>query len=158
MKIGIDPDSRRIAYAAFDSNIFAAVATIERANATGRILEGYDAALTSFMRRAQDRGAVLYVEDIFLARRDASNVLAYKRLAEVRGELLRAARMHAVPVVDVSASAWHSAVLGFTRDRAALKTASMEKARAVVGGKDLTEHEADAVCIALYAAKAQEAA
>ncbi len=80
---------------------------------------------------------------------------AHAALAEVAGELKRAARMHAVPVEAVSATAWHSTVLGITKGREALKAASAARARDLTGRDDLTEHEADAVCIAEYGKRAR---
>jgi len=156
MVIGIDADSKRLAYCALDSGAIRAVGTIERANQAGRIEGRYDSALTAFMRRASEMGAVVYLEGIFLPERQGQstprNVLAFERLAEVHGEIKRAARLCAVPVEDVNPSVWHSAILGFSRGREELKAAAMAKARTLTGRDDLTEHEADAVCIALHGA------
>ena len=46
-------------------------------------------------------------------------------------------------------------ILGFTKGREALKTAATSKARKMAGG-EMTQHEADAVCIALSAGLADE--
>ncbi len=145
MIIGIDPDCRQLAYAALDGDHDPVVGTVQRSNRVGRILDGYDAALTAFVRRAQERGAVLHIEGIF-----CQNPKTHAALAEVAGELKRAARMHSVPVEVVSATAWHAAILGVTRGRDRLKAAAAAHAHDLTGRDDLTEHEADAVCIAEY--------
>jgi hypothetical protein len=151
--IGIDADVHRVAWAAVRNGCVSAVATIERANSRGRVSEDYDHRLTVLMRKAQDLGAVVYLEDIWLAEdRETSperNVQAFKALAQVQGEIKREARRCSVPVVDVSPNSWHSEVLGFTRGRERLKEAAMSLASAL-WATSLTEHEADAVCVGLY--------
>ena len=157
MLVGVDPDTKRIAFAAIEHGRVLRVGTLDRADSRGRILPGYDAALTAFMRRAQETGAVVYVEDIYLAGRNAGSVAGFKSLAQVQGEILRVARQHSVPVVLVAASTWHSSMLGFTKGRESLKAAAQTKARELTGRDDLSEHEADAVCIALYGSKLEAA-
>jgi len=153
--IGIDADTRRLAYCVLDGRQVRAVRTIQRADSRGRVFHStYDAALTRFMRRAQDVGGLVFVEGIFLTEfkghATARNVLGFSRLAEVAGELKRVARLHAVPLVVVPASTWRAEVLGFVKDREKLKAAAMAKARELTGRDDLTEHESEACCIALF--------
>lgn len=149
--VGIDADARRLAYATIDGGGLRAVATIARANQAGRIDARYDTALLCLMRNAADSGAVVYLEDVYLPTtgHTGRNVQGFKTLAVVQGEIRAVARRCGVPVELTSASAWHSTVLGFTKPRAELKAASMAKAR-TLAGQDLSEHEADAIGLALY--------
>lgn len=151
--IGIDADVHRVAYAAVCGERVLGAGTIERANSKGRIDERYDQGLTALMRRAQEIGAVVWLEGIYLAEdgstSQARNVQGFRALAEVHGEIRREARRHGVPVEEAAPSAWHSAVLGFVRGRDALKLAAQSAAGRAWAG-ELTEHEADAVCVALY--------
>ena len=150
MILGIDADSRRLAFAAIEGGTLTATGTISRANTQGRIHEDYDQRLTRFFRRAGERGARIFLEDIFLAKGGAGNVRGFAAMAEVRGEVKRAARLCAVPVTDVNPSTWHSAVLGFTTNRDKLKDAAMAKARELDPDRQWTQHEADSACIGLY--------
>lgn len=166
MVIGIDADVHRVAYAVVDGDEVRAVETIERVvNRVGHVSERYDARLTALMRRASELGAMVYLEGIWLAENGGRgkaaprNVQVYQKLAEVQGEIKRAARLCAVPVEIVSPTTWHWAVLGMRAGREALKRAAQKKAFAATSkllsqfaDRELSEHEADAVCITLYAA------
>ena len=147
--LGMDPDVRRLAYATLVDGVFRGVRTIGRSNAAGVMDAGYDAALEALMRRSSDVGAVLFLENIFLAANDKKNVEAFAHMSEVQGEILGEARRQGVRVERVWASTWHSNVLGFTRDRVKLKAAAKKLAQGVAG-QPLTEHEADALCLALW--------
>ena len=154
--IGIDADTKRVALCIMQGPTVRQVATIERANTTGRIAPDFDQKLTSLMRWAADHGAVMYLEDIFLKDGSAQNVRGFQSLACVQGELLARARQCGnVPLLLVSASAWRSEVLGFTKDRTKLKLAAGIEAARVLGDaeRELTEHESDSVCIALYGSR-----
>lgn len=159
--IGIDADVHRVAWAAVRDGRVVAVETIERANSRGRVDERYDQRLTALMRSAEKQGAVVYLEGIFLAEdRDTSparNVQAFRALAEVQGEIKRAGRLCGVPVETAGIAEWHSAILGFLRGRERLKEAAMEEAVKVCGFA-LTEHEADAVCVAMYGERVESKA
>ena len=156
MIIGIDLDSKRLAYMALEEDTPPRGGTIPRANTHGRIHTEYDAALTRLMRRAGETGAVVFLEDIYLPReRSTANVRGFKALAHVQGEVRRAARQSAVPVMDCPPSTWHSSVLGFTKGRDALKAAALAKAREIDPQRAWTEHEADALCIALHGFREQ---
>ena len=68
--IGIDADTRRIAYAVHDGgDTFRAVSSFERAKTSGRIVEAYDATLTTLILHAIHAGAVIYLEGIYLPER-----------------------------------------------------------------------------------------
>lgn len=150
--VGVDADSRRIAYATVLRGSVRAVATITRSNQMNRIAEDYDARLTAWIRLASDHGAVIVLEDIFLADRKETNVVTYKSLAVVQGEITREARRHRVPVHLVQAVEWRAKVLSSGRGREELKRLAQLLAGQVTG-LELSEHESEAVCIALYGAQ-----
>ncbi len=158
--IGIDADARAIAWAGLGltSDAPFSCGMIPRTRTSGRFFEDYDRSLTLLMRRAGEVGAALYVEDIFLTeysgRATARNVTAYRVLSEVQGELKRAARMHAVPFANIHPNTWHTEILGFTTNRDKLKVAALEIAKQYFD--DPTSHEADALCVALCAAKQEQ--
>ncbi len=152
--LGIDPDTRRIAFAFVNrAGRVRAVRTVERADSRGRVRADYDAALAGLFERAAQHGATVYAEGIFLRDRRRGSVVGFRSLAEVQGEMKAAARRAGVRLETVAVSTWRAPVLGFTRDRARLKAAAMKRACQHWAGA-LTEHEADAVCIALYGATA----
>jgi len=157
MVIGIDADTRRLAIAAIGNGRVVRVGTIERGNQRGAVHPEYDAQLTRTMRWAQEVGAIVYLEDTYLPAtgNDARNVRVLKSLNRVAGEIERAARMHSVPLRLVSASAWRAGVLGTYGAREKHKAAAMARAMQYVN-RDLTEHEADAICIAQYGAMEEE--
>lgn len=159
--IGIDADVHRIAWAAVRDGALLAVETVERANSRGRVDERYDQRLTALMRRAADVGAVVYLEGIYLAEdrelSQARNVQAFRALAEVQGEIKHEARRCSVPILVVAATQWHSNVLGFVRGREALKEAARTVAQSLAA-RELSEHEADAVCVDLYGERVDDAA
>ncbi len=145
--IGIDPDSARLAVAVLRQARRPIIRTLPRADYRGRIDAGYDAALESLMGWASEKGAAVFAEDCWLGRNSAT----FKSLSQVQGELLAAARRHDVEIELVAPSAWQRAVLGFSKDRDALKAASIEYAQEMTSQDGaLSEHEADAVCIAAY--------
>jgi hypothetical protein len=166
--IGIDADARRLAYAVVQGGRLRAVCLITRSEPNGTIHGRYDQLLTALMMKARAEDGVIYLEDIYLDDRKGKggpnkhfhgSTTGFKHLAEVQGEIKREARRFGVPVVSVKAVTWYSKVLGFTKDRAKLKAASMEKATATarsIGVRGLSEHEADAVNIALYGALKEE--
>lgn len=158
MVIGIDADTRRVAWAAIEGGRVCDVGEVARTNTTGRFEDAYWQQLTSLVRRAQASGAVIYLESVYLPsseRKDeVRNVQTLIVLAEVQGEIKSRARQHGVPVVPVSAHEWRSVVLGRTVGRDELKRLAMEKARQLIidNGQltvELSEHMAEAVCIGL---------
>ena len=160
--IGIDADVRRVAYGVIHAGrrFESMAATIQRTNNRGSFDPEYDQQLTALLRRACEWGAVVWIEHIYLPENLTKktvprNVQTFQRLAEVQGEIARAARLYCVPIQRVGPTVWHSAVLGFTCDREELKDAAMAKAREIVD-RELTEHEADALCVALYGLRAAE--
>ena len=151
MIVGMDADTKRLAVAAVERGKVISVWTIKRRNTTGRTEADYGHQLTAFIRRCQDRGAALCLEGIYLPPdQSTANVKGFAKLAEVHGEVKHVAAAHGVPVVVVSPNAWHKTELGFTTPRAKLKEAALAKAQRITRRDDLTEHEADAVCIALH--------
>ena len=157
--LGIDPDVHRLAYAVWFNGRITAVQTIDRADSRRNIKVRYDCALTDLMRRASDRGAIIYLEDIFLAQGAKANVRGFKSMAEVQGEIKQAARKSQVPLVGVMATSWQSDILGLTRGREKLKEASLAHAAKVfpTPGRMLSDHEADAICIAEFGARTESA-
>lgn len=158
--IGIDADTRRLAYSCVSDGVVTAVREFGRQTARGYMVPDYDQRLTSLMRSAQVAGAVVYLEDTYLASGEQRNVVAFRALAEVGGEIKRAARQHGVPVVMVSASEWRSVTLGQTCDRERLKLLARQRAvtwaanaMASQDVTELSEHECEAVCIGQFGAE-----
>lgn len=149
--IGIDPDVHRLAYAVLGNGHVPVVRTIPRENPKGDMEPQYDKRLSGLFRAAAEHNAVVWLEDIYLAHGKACNPKAYRRMAEVHGEIQRVARLAGVPVHTVLASTWQPRILtdGHRAERKVLKRLARQHAQDYVG-RPLTEHEADAVCIALY--------
>lgn len=162
MIVGIDADFHRVAWAAVHGGRVVAVETIERSNTKSRMCEGYDLAVRSLFRRAFEKGATVYLEGIFLATHRGTstkrNVDGFRRLAEMQGELKAAARACGVLVETVQANTWHANMLGFVKGRDELQAAANRLAQEVTGLDDLTDHESDAVCIALWGERFADAA
>lgn len=155
---GMDPDTRRIAYAVTYGAQVLHVATVDRTTSKGRFLPAYDSQITTVMRWLQQAGAVLYLEGIYLPRNDrgqkieARNVKTFQQLAKVHGELEQLARLHRVPTFTAAPVAWQAAQLKITKGREAIKKESKRLA-AELWPAGTTEHEADAIQIALYGGK-----
>jgi hypothetical protein len=130
------------------------VGQIERMTAKGSMMFDYDQRLTALMRKCQEAGSVVYLEDTYLAPvgKEDRNVQTLKTLCKVAGEIEACARRHRVPVVLVTAGEWRAAVLGRTIGREDLKAMALKRASIATGRRDLSEHMADAVCIAQYGA------
>ncbi len=152
--IGIDADSCALAWSLWRNGKIESAGTIRRADAKGKIYPAYDSALATFMERAQAIRATVYAEGIFLAetkgRATPRNVQAFLKLAHVQAELLQAARVHRVRIECVSPNTWHAAILSFTTDRPRLKTAARDLAEMHLPNREISQHEADALCICLY--------
>lgn len=154
--LGIDADTRRVAWAwCYSDGEMSPARTIMRSNSRGAMTADYDQKLNDSFEILWRAGGCIYLEGIYLPapdgpRAERRNVRAFAALAEVHGEIKWVARGFGLRVEVVTPNKWHSAILGFTTGRAELKAAAMEKARDLTGLDDLTEHEADAVCIALY--------
>lgn len=161
--IGIDPDSDRIAWASMEEGRDPRVGTIERRRGAGkakRYPDGYTADLCALMRGCQQGGGVIYLEDIYLPKqaedndekqKSTRNVQGFKVLARVQGEILHEARRHGLRVEVVAANTWRKGLLGVVKPRTACKKAAELKVWELLGRSDLSEHEAEAVCIAAYA-------
>lgn len=152
--IGIDPDCDRLAYATCRHGAIIDVATIKRRDYKKRIHGEYDGLVGELMAKAKAAGARVFCEGIFLASGNggatARNVATFKELAEVQGELKAAARAHGITVETVMPVTWMNAILGFAKDRERIKAASAKHAARAYGQRPLSEHEGDAVCIALH--------
>ena len=150
MVFGIDADTKRLAVSRFlGDGSLAEVKTIQR-EVKGAIVSDYDVQLADVTWECADAHGVIYLEGTFLSHfRGASNVAGFARLCEVRGEIRAAARGDGVRVEIVTPQEWRRDILGFTKDKKLLAAAAKEKAEALAG-RNLTEHEADAVCIGLY--------
>lgn len=149
--IGIDADSRQLPYAVIVDNAVESVQTIVRSNSHGRFDERYWIELTRLVRSAQEWGAVIYLESIYLPADgvESRNVATFEALAKVHGEIEHEARKHRVPIEKAEPSTWRMYVLGENRGGSALKAMAMKTA-AEYWAKAMTEHEAEAVCIAIF--------
>lgn len=153
--VGIDADVVRLAYAVLRAGRLTAVATIQRTDYLGRVVPDYDHRLDTLMARSVSGGAEVWLEDIYLASGPGKrNVRAFASLARVQGEIYAAARRNGLDLHGVLASRWQPSVLGLSRGRDALKAASMQLAQRE-WARPLTDHEADAVCIAKFGLKAR---
>ncbi len=151
MIIGIDADVYRIAIAVVNKRKVVHVETINRAKAPSVIWPQYDARLAAFMTQARTANACVFLEGIYLdERKPTRNVRSFQVLAEVHGEVKRAARVAGVCVEVVAPPTWQSRVLGMTKGRESIKAASMRLAKSESGRQDLSQHEADAICIAIF--------
>ena len=160
--IGIDADARRLAYAVMRGGAFHVAKHIERSSASNVRCGDYHRRLIEFMQAARKHNAVIYLEDIYLQFTPKKpgytqhfSVTGFQALAEVQGEIKLEANSCQVPIVLVKAVTWYSEILGITRDRDKLKPASMKVAQRIAR-RDLSQHEADAVCLALYGTRREQ--
>ena len=158
--LGIDPDTRRLACAIAQRGRLLKVFTIGRTDYRGRMLYAYPHDLRRLAAWAAKHGARVVAEDCFLrpAGNRASNVKAYRALCSVQAELGLVCFDEAVPVERVAPVRWMADVLGVTRDRAAIKAASLEHARRWAAESGIpaptSEHEADAAGVCAWALQA----
>jgi Holliday junction resolvasome RuvABC endonuclease subunit len=148
---GMDPDTQRLAGGLVSNGRVLEVYSIPRTDSRGRVLATYDEALDAFARRLGAYGHTLYLESVFVGK----NRLTGLALGEIQGEVKSAARKYGASVVSVKPSVWQGAMLRCTQPRDALKRLSrlvamdaLRKSR--LPAQDLTEHEADGLCIALW--------
>lgn len=156
--IGIDPDTKRIAWAQLRNGVCLEIGTIPRRTAAGVFIPTYEAALIAFFQRCALIRATVWIENVFLGMHN--NPSAVARLGEVQGELLFAARLCQVPIEDAQRplqQTWRSKITmvkrGGDHAKAELKMALSLGANVLTGSKrdaTLTEHEAAAVCIGMY--------
>lgn len=151
--IGIDPDTVRVSWAAFEEGAYRSRGSVQRV-AEGRVLEPYRLDIQWFFWWCVKRSAEVHVEDIFLGRDGKGKplVTAYKALAGLQGELKFIADGVGLELHFVSCLDWRRSQLGFTRGTEALQAASHERAAELAGEPVECPHEADAVCIAAHAA------
>ncbi len=153
--IGIDADTRRIAYAVINiTGTLERFGTVARRDSRGRYATDYVdniSSLFGLLDKSSGRVFRVYVEDCFLASGAQQNVRTLKSLCRVTGQIELFAHMAGIQrPAFVEPGDWQFHVLGQTVDRAKLKAMSMEHAREFTD-EELTEHEADAICIADYA-------
>lgn len=151
--VGIDADVHRIAWAHVHGGAVCNVGQFERSNSKGRMDDRYVSQLMGLMSCAQEFGAAVWLEGIYLPDKGASprrNVEGFRRLAGVQGEIQFAGFMKAIPVYSVQPAKWMSELLGRKKYQGNTKTLSMDWAQRYWGAS-MTTHEADAVCIALWA-------
>jgi Holliday junction resolvasome RuvABC endonuclease subunit len=144
--LGIDPDADRIAWCAIRPGLPPETGTIPRRNYRGLIDYDFDSKLDGLMRRARDLDAVLFFEGVFIGPNPQSSL----ELAAIGGEVRAAARRAGVKTISVQPVVWMKSILGLTRGREVIKAASACKAREITGLSELSQHESDAACIALY--------
>lgn len=106
----------------------------------------------SHLRQLSELGgapAVVLVEDVFLATGDKANPRTLSVLAFYVGGIVSLAAALSLPVWLVPASKWKAAIVGHAPNREIGKERAEAFARAR-GFASLTEHEAEAVCLATY--------
>lgn len=152
--VGIDADTQRVALASINlsSGHIPVVLTIDRANTRGAVDVNYDYRLRETLTPMTGHVDALFLEDVYTSgghgEIPANPNVAYA-LKEVHGEIKMIARSFGIRVEMVSPIEWHNAILFETKGRETLKRLAMEKASEAFRGQ-MTEHEADAFCIALY--------
>jgi Holliday junction resolvasome RuvABC endonuclease subunit len=96
-----------------------------------------------------DAGALVVVEDVFLARGPRANPATMAGIAYYVGAVLFAARRHRLPVLRVKPSEWQTKIIGRQR-REAGKSASLGIARECFGAAIRNDHMADAALLAWW--------
>ena len=158
--IGIDGDTRKLAWArAPIGNEPWQTGVLVRTNARGDVHPTYEPALAKLCCEWRAAQALVVAESPYLKTvggRVSNGLLdVFAALCRLQGELESAARRHGLAYETVSPSIWQAAILGGPGSRTDCKRASMALAVGQLGRADLTEDEADAVCIALYAQEGQ---
>lgn len=164
--VGIDADTVGLAYCAVRQGAVLRSGYFRRANRAGAVMGTYDAAVGEFMTWCARMDAVVYVERPFLrppakvvsedgatvALKERGSVDGFASMWAVVGELRHAGRVAGVVVHDILGTTWQRKVLGFSGCREALKSASVKLAVSVLG-VGISDHEADAYGLALWAQK-----
>ena len=141
--LGIDPDTRRIAWALIRDSKVIDVGAIPRKSAVDNFNIDYPASVGYLL--ARNVGAMVYIEDVFVQR----NIKTYGLLCEVRGELKMIARQQEVNPVFVMPDAWRRVVFGKPLKGADRGPAEMAYAQKIYPG-EYSPHVAAAICIAAY--------
>lgn len=142
--LGLDADTHRIAWAWLERDRIVLVGTIPRADVDGTVLPDYDRQIRAKFLSLVGRGRIV-TEQPFCHR----NIRTYGALSEVLGELRWIARTLNVPFHAMSPNDVHNR-LGFAYPRSRLDAKQIMRAMAHRAWDcGLTQHEADAVCIAL---------
>jgi hypothetical protein len=147
--VGLDADCRQVAVGVFHEGRWWSTEYL-RTNQRNRFADCYATRIEALFQRCQVQGARVWVEDTYLATGKQRNVVAFKSLNRVQGELVYLAHKYRVPCKLVLATEWQTGLFGFSAPRDALKSAAMAKAQSLTGRSDLTEHEADALCLAYW--------
>lgn len=150
--VGIDADTKGIAWCWLNGTL-GQVQWFPRELYSG-VPGRYRERLKEMMHKASWLGATIYLEDIFFNKKAHIDeaITVFRGLARVQGELLYEAEFWSIPVVAVPVYEWRMGVFGASRGRAVAKDMAMQKAKTICPN-NLNEHEAEAVCIALYAAQ-----
>lgn len=138
--LGLDPDTVRVAYALVEYD-----GMTPKVHSCGTVLPTTE-RMSAPLREAQMRDAVVYCEEIFLR-----NTQGFKSLAKVQGRIEDACNECRLELRYVYPSTWHSSFGWNGLKRAELKAISMQYARANCASVS-TDHEADAICIAIHGA------
>ena len=141
--LGIDPDTRRIAWALIRDSKVIDIGAIPRKSAVDNFNIDYPASVGYLL--ARNTGAMVYIEDVYVQR----NVRTYGVLCEVRGELKMIARKQDIRPVFVMPDAWRRVVFGKPLKGADRAPAEMEYAQKLCSG-EYSAHVAAAICIAAY--------
>jgi len=157
---GLDPDVHRIAFVSMRDEKITQVKTIPRANKIGRIHPEYIHTMKRLFYVASHCGAFVLMEGIFLnvgkkgQAIPQTNIDAFRRLAEVQGEVKIFAASYQVPIDVVQPSTWQCEVFG-TYDKNKELSTTLAKVVAKDFG-ELSDHESDALCIAIYGTKVEK--
>lgn len=154
--MGIDADTKRIAYAVLKDGLCIEVGTIMRRRYNGNFHEDYDKELDALFgdKLFKKNRVYIWLENVFKSR----NVKVVAALGEVQGEVIAAARRNgqSIPVEQRPyQQAWRAPTIR-TSKKEEVPAAEMMLAQSSLKGKSgkefitLTEHEAAAVCIGVY--------
>lgn len=159
--IGIDLDTRRLAWCARQEGKVVGCACVDRVNGRGEVLPMYDGAVGALFRWAAQVDAVVYVEGAYLryqagGQGGRGSVAVFGALERVQGEIRVHARGAGLRLFEVAPSEWQRALLGVHEGYEAMKEDSVSRALGALGpvlGREPNHHEADAFHVARFAEK-----
>lgn len=149
--VGADVDTKAIALAFARDGVLCKTATIPRLDRTGNYHGGYLPAVRRLFAWCASHEARVTLEDTYLG----PSPKTYRALCETHGELSMLAFEAGVTVHRVMPVIWMRAILGVSKDRERIKSASMQHAArwAIESGIEppSSQHEADACGICRWA-------
>ncbi len=158
--LGIDADTHRVAWSRVSfawtgggqgKVVVESVGTVLRAGRDGVVASRYRGGLEKVLSGGVPEA--IYIETPVLMRYrglvTSGSVEDFEALCRITGELLYCWRAWDVPIELVEPDAWHRVVLGFSKGRAELKVA-MGRAAVELFGREVTEHEADAIGVGYF--------